>query len=173
MTAPSTPASLLGTVDRATGLVRLQRTVPASPTEVWDALTDPARLPAWLAPVQQGAPGPGETFVLRMNDRETATCTVIGWDPPHELRLVWDYTDEGRSEVSFRLVALDGQTQVTLEHASIPVDAVQYGAGWHAHLDFLAGSLVGADHAVDGCDDAAFLAAHEALEPRYAAAATG
>ena len=80
---------LLGTVDRAAGAVRLERTLPAAPTQVWAALTDPARLHAWLAPVRDGAPGPGSRFVLRMNDRETSTCTVTTWHPPRVLRLTW------------------------------------------------------------------------------------
>lgn len=168
-----TISPLLGTVDRAAGAVHLERTLPAAPDEVWDALTDPARLHAWLAPVQEGQPGPERTFVLRMNDRETATCTVTTWNPPHELRLTWDYTDEGPSELSFRLSELDGQTRITLAHTRIPADAVQYGAGWHVHLDHLAAHLTGADLTPDGCDAEEFLAAYRALEPRYAAAATG
>ena len=75
--------------------------------------------------------------------------------------------------MSFRLAAQDGGTQLVLEHVRIPADAVQYGAGWHVHLDCLAAHLSGAGQRVDGCGDADFLAAYQALEPRYAAAATG
>lgn len=39
-----TTSPLLGTVDRAAGAVHLERTLPAPVHEVWDALTDPARL---------------------------------------------------------------------------------------------------------------------------------
>jgi uncharacterized protein YndB with AHSA1/START domain len=173
MTDSPTTAPLLGTVDRAASAVRLQRALPAPAAQVWDALTDPARLHAWLAPVQGGVPGPAATFVLRMDDQETATCTVTTWNPPHELRLIWDYTDEGPSQVSIRLIELDGQTQLVLEHIRIPADAVQYGAGWHVHLDFLAAHLSCAGRTVDGCDDESFLAAYRTLEPRYAATATG
>lgn len=59
-----TISPLLGTVDRAAGAVHLERTLPAPVHKVWDALTDPARLHAWLAPVQQGQPGHASTFVL-------------------------------------------------------------------------------------------------------------
>lgn len=41
-----TISPLLGTVDRTAGAVHLQRTLPAPVHEVWDALTDPARLHA-------------------------------------------------------------------------------------------------------------------------------
>lgn len=161
----------LGAVDRSAGAVHLERTVPAPPGEVWGALTDPARLHAWLAPVEEGRPESGGRFVLRMNERETATCTVTRWDPPRELRLLWDYTDEGRSELSFRLSELDGGTRLAIAHTRIPGDAVQYGAGWHVHLDRLAAYLSGKAGTSDGCADADFLTAYREVEPRYAAAA--
>lgn len=167
-----TEPPLLGTVHRSAGAVRLERTLPASMTAVWDALTDPARLHAWLAPVERGAPSDGH-FVLRMNPNETASCTVTTWDPPRELVVFWDYTDEGASELRLRLsdAGVDGHTRLTVEHTKIAVDPVKYGAGWHVHLDRLAAHLSGVPGSADGCEDEAFLAAYEALEPRYAAAA--
>ncbi|MGH3976587.1 MAG: SRPBCC domain-containing protein [Pseudonocardiaceae bacterium] len=105
--------------------------------------------------------------------RETATCTVTIWNPPHELRVVWDYTGEGPSELSFRLAEVEGQTRITLAHTRSPADPVQYGAGWHVHLDSLANHVSGGDRTANGCDDEDFLAAYRALEPRYAAVATG
>lgn len=165
----STPP-LLGTVDRATGSVHLERTLPAPPRVVWDALTDPTRLHEWLAPVERGKPADGE-FVLRMNSSETATCTVITWDPPRELRVTWDYTDEGPSELSFQLSEADGHTLLTVEHVQIPADPVQYGAGWHAHIDRLAARLSGVRGTAHGCEDEDFLAAYRVLKPRYAATA--
>lgn len=95
-----TTPPLLGTVHRSRGAVHLERTMPAPPARVWAALTDPVGLHAWLAPVVDGAPGSGATFVLRMNERETATCTVTLWQPPSELRLVWDYTGEAVSRLA-------------------------------------------------------------------------
>lgn len=166
MTSP-----LLGTVDLAAGTVHLRRTLPAPPAEVWDALTDPARLGAWLAPVIDGRPAPGATYVLQMNDEETATCTVTAWDPPRELALVWDYTGEGRSELSLRLSEVDGQTRLTLRQSRIPGDPVRYSAGWHVHLDRLAAHLGGADGTESGCAGEDFMTAYRKLHARYAEAA--
>jgi uncharacterized protein YndB with AHSA1/START domain len=167
----STPP-LLGTVDHATGAVRLERTLPAAVHEVWDALTDPARLHEWLAPVEQGSPADG-AFVLRMSADETATCAVATWDPPNELRVTWDYTGEEPSELSVRLSAVDGATLLTLEHTQITADPVQYGAGWHVHLDRLAARLFGVEGTAWGCEGEDFMAAYRALRPRYAATANG
>lgn len=160
---------LLGAVDRAAGTVHLERRIAAPPARVWDALTDPARLSDWLAPVESGAPGPDATFVLRMNGAETATCTVTTWDPPHELRLTWDYTGEPASGLLLRLVPDGAQTLLRLDHTLLEVDVVQYGAGWHLHLDNLAVHLDGRDVRSEGCSGPAFLAAWEELAPRYAA----
>jgi uncharacterized protein YndB with AHSA1/START domain len=151
--------------------VRLERTLPVPPHQVWDALTDPARLHAWLAPVEDGRPGPDATFTLRMNDQETATCTVTTWDPPRELRVHWDYTGEGLSELRFRLDDLGGATRVVLAHTRILDTVVRYGAGWHVHLDNLAGHLGGDGRTASGCAGDDFLAAYQAVEPHYAAAA--
>jgi uncharacterized protein YndB with AHSA1/START domain len=162
---------LLGSVDLATGAVRLERTLPVPPDQVWGALTDPDRLNAWLGPVVEGTPGPGHTFVLRMSASETATCTVTTWAPPNELCLTWDYTGEGPSELRFRLSESDGRTSMRVEHTRIPVDAVQYGAGWHVHLDQLAAHLSAEGRAPGGPDEHEFMAAYRLLEPHYAAAA--
>jgi uncharacterized protein YndB with AHSA1/START domain len=159
-------------VDTAAGAVRLERTLPAPRDQVWEALTDPARLHAWLAPVQEGRPGPGRTFVLRMNESDTATCTVTDWNPPHELGLLWDYTGEGPSELRLRLADLGGQTRLTLSHTRVLATAVRYGAGWHIHLDNLAAHLADAERTASGCAGDEFMAAYLALEPRYAAAAS-
>lgn len=160
---------LLGLVDSAAGVVRLERRLAAPVDRVWRALTDPARLGDWLSPVESGAPGPGARFVLRMNAAETATCTVIAWDPPHEMRLTWDYTGEPTSELAVVLEPDGAGTLLRLDHTRIVVDVVQYGAGWHVHLDNLDVHLAGGDVGSEGCSGPAFLAAWEALAPRYAA----
>lgn len=164
--------SPLGTVNRTDGRVHLERLLPASIAEVWDAVTDPARLQAWLAPVEAGAPATGR-FVLRMNDTETATCTVTGWEPPRLLRLTWDYTGEGPSELRLELSEAGSATRLCLTHERIPVDPIQYGAGWHVHLDRLLGHLGGTEGAASGCAGDDFMSAYRAIEPHYAAAATG
>jgi uncharacterized protein YndB with AHSA1/START domain len=164
-----TTTELLGAVDRAAGTVHLERRLAAPAERVWAALTDPARLGAWLAPVESGAPGPGGAFVLRTNPDEVATCTVTGWDPPHELRLTWDYTGEPASELVLRLVPDGAHTLLRLDHTRLDVDVVQYGAGWHVHLGNLAVHLDGRDVRSEGCEGEAFLAAFEELAPRYAA----
>lgn len=160
---------LLGAVDSAAGTVHLERRLAAPVERVWDALTDPARLGDWLAPVESGAPGPDGHFVLRMNADETARCTVVAWDPPRGMCVTWDYTGEPVSELALRLEPDGDGTLLRLDHTRIAVDVVQYGAGWHVHLDNLEVHLAGGNARAEGCSGATFLAAWEALAPRYAA----
>lgn len=166
----------LGTVDRQAGAVHLERHLVASATRVWDALTDPDRLGTWLGPVEAGRPGPGATFVVRMDDTETATCTVTTWDPPHRLELTWDYTGEGPSQLRIALADTEDGCRLVLDHVRLDVDPVSYGAGWHAHLDELAAVLETEGTAVvtatGGPDRTRFAAAYADLFPRYAAVAT-
>lgn len=161
---------LLGTVDRTAGAVHLERTLPAPVSDVWAALTDPARLGVWLGEVLEGRPGPDATFVLRMDGEERAVCTVRTWQPPHELVLTWDYTGEGPSQLRIALTAAGAGTHLVLEHERLAVDPVQYGAGWHVHLDHLAAHL-GED--AGDLRGAAFQAAYRRLHRRYAEVATG
>ncbi len=99
-----------------------------------------------------------------LNEKPSSVTT---WDPPHEFRMMWDYTDEGPSELRLQLSELGaGQTRLILEHTRIAADAVQYGAGWHVHLDHLCAYLTGGYSTTGGCDDEGFLAAYRA--PRAA-----
>lgn len=137
----------LGSLSRTRTAVRLDRRLSASPVQVWAAWTDPVRLGRWLAPVESGAPGPGQTFVLRMAPRETATCTVTAWEPPRRLDLIWDYSGEGRSRFRLRLRGLDdGGTHVLLDHDRLhsTSNLVEYAAGWHTHVEGLVAHLRGA-----------------------------
>jgi len=135
----------IGAVSRTRASVHLERQLAASPDQVWAMWTDPERLGRWLAPVESGAPGPGATFVLRMEVDETATCTVQRWEPPRLLELTWDYTGERPSRFRLELRAEQGGTRLLLDHDRLDAaDPVDYGAGWHTHLEALAARLADA-----------------------------
>jgi len=80
-----------------------------------------------------------------MAPTQTATCTVTRWEPPRLLELVWDYTGEGPSRLRLELTGVDDGTRLTLKHDQLGQtdDPVDYGAGWHAHLETLAADLTG------------------------------
>jgi len=137
----------LGSVSLTRTAVHLERRLSAPPVQVWSAWTDPVRLGRWLAPVESGVPGPGQTFVLRMAPSETATCTVTTWEPPKRLDLIWDYSGEGRSRFRLRLHGLEnGGTHVLLDHDRLhsTSNLIEYAAGWHTHVEGLVAHLAGA-----------------------------
>ena len=103
--------------------------------DLWDALTDPERIPRWFLPVT-GELKLGGRYQLQGNAGGTITeCT-----PPHRLAVTWEF-GEGMSWLSVTLKAEgDGRTRLTLEHVA-PVDphwerfgAGAVGVGWDLTL---------------------------------------
>jgi uncharacterized protein YndB with AHSA1/START domain len=103
--------------------------------DVWQALTDPERLPRWFAPVS-GDLRPGGRFQFEGQ----AGGLVEACDPPRELRVTWEYG----GELSWVVVRLQGDadaTSLTLEH-TLPVDPQRWtefgpgavGVGWDLSL---------------------------------------
>jgi uncharacterized protein YndB with AHSA1/START domain len=90
--------------------VQVEREIvfPASPTEVWEALTEPDRLEEWFASEVELDPRPGGTGVFRWGDGDERRATVREAVP--EERLVLDWDDAG--EVVFDLEEVDGGTRV-------------------------------------------------------------
>jgi uncharacterized protein YndB with AHSA1/START domain len=148
--------------------LRFERLLPHPPDDVWAALTEPEQLAVWLAPAEV-EPGAGGSLRLDFGEGGVGTCRVTVWDPPRSLAYDWHFTGESPTQVTWLLEpAGDGSaTRLVLEHTLLEAGvAPGYGAGWHAHLDQLAGQLDG-----DVPDwDARF----RELHPRYAelAAAT-
>jgi uncharacterized protein YndB with AHSA1/START domain len=91
---------------------------------------------------------------------------VTAWDPSRKLALTWDYTDEGRSDLSVELSEVDGGTRLVLDHVKIGIDPIEYGAGWQARLE----SMV---HYLAGETDREFRARFDELVPLYDDAAVG
>jgi uncharacterized protein YndB with AHSA1/START domain len=69
---------------------------PASPDEVWDALTDPDQLEEWFANDVELDAREGGEGVFRWDDGEERRATVVVAEPPERLVIDWD--DEGETE---------------------------------------------------------------------------
>jgi uncharacterized protein YndB with AHSA1/START domain len=154
------------TVSGTTRTLRFERVLDHPPAEVWSALTEPARLGEWLAAAEV-EPGPTGTITLDFGEGGIEQCRITAWDPPRSLAYEWNFVGETPTHVSWQLEAVaDGATtRLTLEHTLLEAGvAPDYGAGWHAHLDQLAGHLAG--EVPDWGD------LFQALRPRYAALAT-
>jgi uncharacterized protein YndB with AHSA1/START domain len=105
--------------------VTLERTYSTTPDDLWDALTNPERLPRWFLPVS-GDLKPGGRYQLEGNAGGTITQCV----PPRALSLTWEFGG-GMSWVEVRLTPEGAaRSRLTLCHIC-PVDDFwsQYGPG--------------------------------------------
>lgn len=105
--------------------VTLSRTYRTSVDDLWDAATNPERLPRWFLPVT-GDLEPGGRYQLEGN----AGGTIEQCDPPSFLALTWEF-GEAVSWVEVRLAAEgEGHSRLTLTHIA-PVNEFweQYGPG--------------------------------------------
>jgi uncharacterized protein YndB with AHSA1/START domain len=94
--------------------------------DVWDAITNPERIPRWFLPIS-GDLRLGGRYQLHGN----AGGEIIACDPPRTLDLTWEFGGQV-SWVNVRLTELsDGGTRLRLEHiAHVPEDFWnQYGPG--------------------------------------------
>lgn len=119
--------------------VELSRTYAASEVDLWDALTDPARLENWFETVS-GTLKEGGRF--RLADSGVAG-TVTTCTPERLLRLTWEDNDN-LSTVEVTLSPADPGTRLTLTHLA-PADEhwetygpAAGGIGWDSSLVALA-----------------------------------
>jgi uncharacterized protein YndB with AHSA1/START domain len=123
----------------------------AEPATVWAAITDPAELPRWFAPVG-GDLRAGGRYAIDFGE-ESQTGEVRACDAPTALTLTWDHPDGPASLVTVTLAPSPaGGTTLTLRHEALPgAGAAGYSAGWHAYLDRLAAHLTA--HPLPAWDD--------------------
>jgi uncharacterized protein YndB with AHSA1/START domain len=158
-------------------VVELRRTYAAPPDAVWDACTNPERIPRWFLPLS-GDLRPGGRYQLEGN----AGGEIRECDAPRRLRLTWEFGGQS-SMVTLELAPSGEETELVLRHA-VPDDEhwAQYGpgavgVGWDLGLMSLAGHLGG--FKVEPTPDlmrasaTAWGAAHDAPEAEEMAARTG
>jgi len=101
-----------------------EQTYDAPADDVWDALTNPERLPRWFLPIE-GDLRVGGRYQLVGN----AGGTVERCDAPRSLAVTWEYGDQV-SWVEVDLTEDDGATTLVLRHIAHPDDRWdRYGPG--------------------------------------------
>ena len=132
-----------------------ERRYPTSADDVWDALTNPDRIPRWLMPIS-GDLRLGGHYQLEGN----AGGTITTCDPPEHLSATWEY-DGAVSWVDVYLTPTDADTMLRLEHVALVED---FDDKWD---EFGPGAVgVGWDSALLGL--AEHLATGEAVNPDFA-----
>nr|PZN60108.1 MAG: polyketide cyclase [Pseudomonadota bacterium] len=140
--------------------VILERSYDTDIDDLWDAMTNPGRLPRWFLPVE-GDLKRGGRYQLKGN----AGGTITDCEPPVHLGLTWEMMGQV-SWVEVRLAReAEGRTRFTLTHTAPLSDFWrQYGpgavgVGWEGGLMGLA--LYLADPAGMKLDEATFAASPE------------
>jgi uncharacterized protein YndB with AHSA1/START domain len=157
---------VLGTVDRDGREMRrltLTRGYPTTPEDLWEALTDPERIPRWFLPVT-GDLRAGGRYQLEGN----AGGDVVSCDPPRTFSVTWEY-DGHVSWVTVTLTPDGTGTVLELAHdaPSAPEHWDRYGPGavgigWELGLTGLAEHVV-THAAVDPAAFAAWMASDDGI----------
>jgi len=106
--------------------VTISRVYDTPPEDLWDACTNPERLPRWFLPVS-GDLQPGGRYELQGN----ASGTIERCEPPHSLTATWEYGGQ-TSWIELRLSPESGgRTRFVLDHIARVDDEVwvQFGPG--------------------------------------------
>lgn len=130
--------------------VTLSRVYDTTLEDLWDACTNPERIPRWFLPVE------GE---LRLGGRYSfqgnASGTIERCEPPHSVDATWEFGGQ-TSWVELRLEAEGDRARFTLHHLAHVDDQVweQYGPGavgigWDGAVLGLALHLTGAPRPED------------------------
>jgi uncharacterized protein YndB with AHSA1/START domain len=118
--------------------VRFERLYDFTPAELWSAITDPGQLARWLARAEV-EPGEGGRIKLDFDDGGTEG-RILTWDEPRVVEYEWRFDGEDESVVRFELKPQEFGTLLVLDHRRLGRSSgMGYAAGWHAHLDALAG----------------------------------
>jgi uncharacterized protein YndB with AHSA1/START domain len=144
-------------------VVTVSQTYAATQDELWDACTNPERIPRWFLPVS-GDLRLGGRYQLEGN----AGGTIERCDPPRSYAATWEYG----GEVSWIEVAVsaepDGRARFTLEHIA-HVDDERWaefgpgavGVGWDLGMIGLSLHLSSGGAAVDPQEVAAWTSSDE------------
>jgi uncharacterized protein YndB with AHSA1/START domain len=142
----------------------ITRTYRAAVDDVWDACTNPERIPRWFLPIS-GDLELGGRFKIEGN----AGGTIEACDPPNSFRATWEYGGDV-SWIELRLTAeAEESTRFELEHIARPDDRWKefgpgaVGIGWDLGLIGL-GHHLGSGEGIDPAEGAAWAASPEGVE---------
>ena len=139
-----------GVVERTPngGVVRFERHLPYAIADVWDAVTNPARLAEWWLPFPADITvdlreGGSMDFVASGDEPVEIHCTILQLDPPTLL----EHTHfEPESRMRWELESVDTGTVLRLTYFGPDADlavANNYVVGLHTSLGRLEPSLAG------------------------------
>lgn len=136
----------IGIITRDNGYLQgcLTRILEHEPEAVWEMLTDPARIPEWLAPGEIALRQGGQAKLNFTDSGIVIDSTVSAYDPPHLLEYSWSGPGEPERPIRWQTRAVEGGTELTLT-VRVPEDEdiSKSCAGWEAHLMMLLAAIEG------------------------------
>ena len=120
-------------VDTSRRSVEATIELPASPAEVWRAITDASEIVKWFCFDAEIEPGPGGLARLRWTDEFDWSYRIEAWEPARRLRMV---SAQERSDgpaliaLEWLLEARGGSTVLRVVHSGFG-----YGAEWDDEVD--------------------------------------
>ena len=122
----------------------MRRVSEHPPAALWRMLTDPARLPEWLAP---GRIEPRVGGAARLDFADSGTVIdsqVSAYDEGHLLEYSWSSPGEPARPVRWEVAPEGGGARLTLTLTTPQgEDPGRACAGWEAHLEMLEAALEG------------------------------
>jgi len=157
MTGNTSPGDrILGSLGSTAGggVVRIENRYDTDIEDLWEALTEPARLRRWFGVVEGDLRQGGEFRIYIAADDIESVGRVEACEPPRRLLVTNRETDEsylrGKGEpphdaaIEATLTPDGGQTNLVIDVRGMPLDKIAfYGAGWQIHAENLAGYIAG------------------------------
>lgn len=130
---------------RGVTTARLELELDGCAADVWSYLTQPDRLPQWLAPGRIELEQGGAARLDFQDSGIVIDSRVTRCQAPRSLAYSWSSPGEPQRPVRWSLAASEAGTRLTLE-LEIPEgeDMARAAAGWAAHLEMLAAAMAGA-----------------------------
>jgi uncharacterized protein YndB with AHSA1/START domain len=121
--------------------VERETVLEASPSEVWEALTDERLLGEWLAQDAELEPEPGGRASFRFADGEEREGTVLEVEEERSLAFSWARPGEPESVVEFALEPAVGGTRLVVVERGPALTAAVARPQWALRLDAFAAAL--------------------------------
>ena len=113
--------------------VERETTLPADPSEVWEALTDEDRLAEWLGNDVVLDPVEGGELVVEDEDGER-TGTIETVIERERLTFTWALPGEGETRVDFAIEAVPAGTRLVVTETQISGPVAFAGVRWESRL---------------------------------------
>ncbi|WP_404291446.1 SRPBCC domain-containing protein [Glutamicibacter arilaitensis] len=123
--------------------------MPATPDQVWQALTAAETLPSWLGKLDSGTFEVDQVITIEHAPNYFCTSKVRRCETQKLLAMSWQFPDEEPSELQIELIGRESTTELRLVHRGLTGETASYLIGWHTHLLYLEYLIAGTPRPMD------------------------